>query len=90
MENLFIEIIGWVASLLILGAYYLNIRGKIRSDSPLYIWSNLIGGVFFAINTWWHEAFPSAALNVVWVFIALAALGKKRRLKSRSNPEAAL
>lgn len=74
MLALFVEVIGWIASLLIVGAYYLNIRGKLSSGSPLYVWSNLIGGIFFIVNTLWHGAYPSAAVNVVWVIIALAAL----------------
>jgi hypothetical protein len=76
---IFIEIIGWIASVLIVGAYYLNIKGRLTAGAPAYIWSNLIGGLFFIVNTAWHGAYPSAVVNVVWVFIALAALFKKRK-----------
>jgi hypothetical protein len=84
--NLWIEIIGWIASVLIVGAYYLNIRGKINSGSPAYIWANMIGGLFFVANTIWHGAYPSAAVNVIWVLIAIAAIFKK---KSATNKDAA-
>jgi hypothetical protein len=74
--KLFIEIIGWIASLLIVGAYFLNIRGKWSAQSAKYIWCNLVGGVFFVVNTTYHEAYPSALLNVVWVIIAMLSLRK--------------
>ncbi len=79
MWALFVEIIGWIASVLIVGAYYLNIRGKLTAGSPAYIWANLIGGAFFVINTFWHGAYPSAVVNVIWVVIALMAVIKRRK-----------
>jgi len=73
-----IEIIGWIGSVLIVGAYYFNINGKLKATSPLYIWSNLFGGLFFVVNTWYHHAFPSAVVNIIWVVIAANALFKKK------------
>ena len=78
MLALLIEVLGWVASVLIVGAYALNIKGKLASDRPAYIWMNLVGGCFFVVNTWFHGAYPSAFVNVVWVLIAGAALLKKK------------
>jgi hypothetical protein len=75
--NYFVEIIGWIGAVLIIGAYYLNINGKIKSTSAWYIVSNLLGGVFFTINTLVHQAYPSMIVNIIWVFIAVAALLKK-------------
>ncbi|WP_416440380.1 CBU_0592 family membrane protein [Phnomibacter sp. MR] len=74
MMELLIEILGWIASVLIVGAYFFNIRGKLSAQSPLYIWSNLVGGLFFIINTIYHGAYPSALVNVVWVIIAVVSL----------------
>lgn len=78
MNNLLIEIIGWIGSICIVGVYFLNIRGKIAATSPVYIWGNLIGGFCFIINTYYHHAYPSVAVNVVWVAIAVSSLLKKR------------
>ena len=75
--NYFVEIIGWIAAVLIIGAYYLNINGKLKSSSPWYIVSNLLGGIFFTINTLVHQAYPSMIVNIIWVFIAIAALFTK-------------
>jgi len=77
--NYFVEIIGWIGAVLIIGAYYLNINGKIKSSSTLYIVSNLLGGIFFTINTFVHQAYPSMIVNIIWVFIAVAALFKNER-----------
>ena len=74
-----IEIIGWIGSVLIVGSYFLNINGKLKSTSPVYIISNLMGGIFFTINTFSHKAYPSVAVNIIWVIIAIAALIKKAK-----------
>ena len=73
----FVEIIGWIGAVLIVGAYFLNINGRLKSSSALYIISNLVGGIFFTINTLVHHAYPSMIVNIIWVFIAVAALLKK-------------
>ena len=75
--SVIIEVLGWIASVLIVGAYYLNIRGKLPAHAQGYVWANLIGGLFFVANTIYHGAYPSALVNVVWVLIAVAALLKK-------------
>ncbi len=75
--NIYVEIIGWIGSVLIVGAYFLNMRGIWKASSPFYIFCNLFGGFFFVINTYWHHAYPSMIVNIIWVIIAVAALLKK-------------
>ncbi len=82
MIDILVEIIGWIGSILIVGSYYLNIQGKIESNDTKYIWANLIGGIFFIVNTLAHHAYPSAFVNIVWVVIAVMAILKN---KSRSS-----
>lgn len=77
--NYCIELIGWIGAVLIVGAYFLNINGKLSSASAAYIFSNLFGGIFFTINTLVHQAYPSMIVNIIWVFIAIAALFKKEK-----------
>ncbi len=79
MYEIFVETIGWIASILIVGAFALNSFGKIASTSKLYQLANLVGGIFFIVNTVYHEAYPSAVVNVVWVIIAVSALLKLRK-----------
>jgi hypothetical protein len=59
---------------LILGAYLLLSMGKLGPRSPVYHWMNVVGATGFVINTWWHGALPSAAVNVIWVLIGGVAL----------------
>lgn len=71
------EIIGWIGTVLIVGAYFLNINGKIKSTAVPYIVANLVGGVLFSIYTYAHRTYPNMVVNLVWVVIAIAALLKK-------------
>jgi hypothetical protein len=77
----FIELAGWLAALLILGSYGLLSFGKIQSRSPLYQWMNILGALGFIINCTWNGAWPSVALNVVWMGIAVYALRRNSGLK---------
>jgi hypothetical protein len=77
--NLLIEIIGWLAAVLIVGAYFFNINGQLKSSSAIYIISNLLGGIFFTINTFFHGAYPSMIVNIIWVIIAIAAILKNAK-----------
>ena len=70
----FVEIAGWVAAVLILGAYGLITAGRIQARSSLYQWMNVVGAVGFMINSGWNGAWPSVALNVVWFGIGLYGL----------------
>jgi len=79
-----IEIAGWIGAVLLLASYALNINGKLGSTSVAYIMCNLLSGAFFAINTTYHRAYPSAVVNVIWFGIAVAALVKHKR-KNKNN-----
>jgi purine-cytosine permease-like protein len=72
--GIFIEVLGWFASVLIVGSYALNLRGQLPATDPRYIWANIVGGCCFVANTLVHQAYPSAFVNVVWVLIALNAI----------------
>ena len=73
------EIIGWIGTILIVGAYFLNINGKIKSSSVPYIISNLVGGILFSVYTYVHRTYPNMVVNIIWVIIAIAALMKKEK-----------
>lgn len=75
--ELLIEIIGWIASFLIVGSYALNITGKLNAKSPFYVWANVIGGLFFVVNTYYHQAYPSMMVNIFWVIIAFIMIAKR-------------
>jgi hypothetical protein len=76
--TILVEVLGWIASLLIVGSYALNITGRLSAKSKLYVTANIIGGVFFVVNTYYHQAYPSMLVNIIWVIIALIMLAKKK------------
>jgi hypothetical protein len=77
----FIDLCGWMAVLLILGSYGLLSFGKISGRSQIYQWMNVLGALGFVVNCSWKGAWPSAALNVAWMGIAVYALRRNSRLK---------
>ena len=76
----FIEIAGWSAALLILGAYALISSGRVSSESVLYQWMNILGALGFIINCSWNGAWPSFGLNVAWLGIGVYALRRNARV----------
>ena len=85
MTTIIIEAVGWLAALLILAAYAMLTVGKLEAQSRAYHWLNVLGAAGFIVNSGWNEAFPSAALNVVWAGIGLAALWRIAHRKGSST-----
>jgi hypothetical protein len=83
--NIAVEVIGWAAMIMLLAAYYLLTNGRLTFDSRAYQWMNLLGALGFIINSGWNGAIPSAALNVVWAGIGLAALWRIAHRKGSST-----
>ena len=81
--NILVEILGWIGSILIVGSYALNITGRLATTSKLYVLANIIGGLFFVVNTYFHQAYPSMFVNIIWVIIAIVMLSKKDRQKGK-------
>jgi hypothetical protein len=77
--KLAVEVIGWAGAALILGAYALLSTGKLRAESVSYQLMNILGAAGFVVNSGWNGAFPSAAMNVIWIGIGLYALRQRRR-----------
>jgi hypothetical protein len=88
MLSVTIEFIGWVAALLILGAYGLLTAGRLNASDPAYQWMNVVGALGILLNSGWNGAVPSAALNVVWMAIGVAALCKIRIARRGSSTSA--
>jgi len=83
--NILVEIMGWIGSVLIVGSYALNITGRLATTSKHYVLANIIGGLFFVVNTYFHQAYPSMMVNIIWVIIAIVMLSKKDKNKEASN-----
>lgn len=82
--KILIEIVGWIGAVLILTAYALNSSGKMKASDRSYQIMNVVGAAAFIINSGYNHAFPSAALNVVWMGIGIFALARMSSISSRS------
>ena len=72
--EILISMLGWIGSLLVIGAYGLNSYQKIKSDSLVFQLMNLAGGILLIINSVYKEAYPFTFINTVWVLIAIPAI----------------
>jgi len=69
----FIDILGWIGSACVVYAYAMNMYGKLNSNSILYFSLNILGSICLIINTYYHLAYPSMWVNIIWVILALIA-----------------
>jgi len=83
--DILVEIMGWIGSVLIVGSYALNITVRLATTSKLYVLANIIGGLFFVVNTYFHQAYPSMLVNIIWVIIAIVMLTKKDKQKGNDK-----
>lgn len=72
---------------MLLIAYALLTRGRIRATSSLYLTLNLIGSAGLATNAAFHAAWPSTVVNVLWLAIGLTALRKPAPEPATSTSE---
>jgi hypothetical protein len=77
--KLAVDVIGWAAALLIIGAYALLSAGRLKAESLTYHLMNILGAAGFVVNSGWNGALPSAAMNVLWMGIGAYALFHHRR-----------
>jgi hypothetical protein len=59
--------------------------GRLTGRSPLFQWMNLVGAAGFVINSSYHGAIPSAALNVIWMLIGGITLWRIRQRSSSTS-----
>jgi hypothetical protein len=78
------ELVGWAGAILLVLAYGLVSAGRLAAAALPFQLLNVAGGVALAANSGYHSAWPSAALNVVWVAVAVGALARAR-LATRSD-----
>ncbi|MEK7624928.1 MAG: hypothetical protein AAB467_01100 [Patescibacteria group bacterium] len=85
MTNIVIQIIGWIGTILIVTAFFLNEQGKIKSKSRAYQVVNLFGAMFIGVNVLYQRAWPALGLQFVWGLIAIFELIK---ITLRKSPRA--
>jgi hypothetical protein len=73
-----INVVGWLGMALLISAYALVTAGKLHGPGLTFQLMNLFGGGFLMVNSAYYGAWPSAALNLVWVVIGLVGMTRAR------------
>ncbi len=74
---------GWLGAVVLLLAYALVSFKKMQPDSGPYQLMNAAGSALLIVNTVYYHAFPSAFVNLIWIFIAIAAYFRVRARATR-------
>lgn len=75
------SIIGWFGMILILLAYFLLSIKKLKPNSIIYNLLNFFGAAGIVVITFVTKAWPSVALNIAWMGIAIYAILKIMKTK---------
>lgn len=86
MTELLIDVAGWMGMALLIGAYALVTAGRLAGPSLTFQLMNLFGGALLMVNSAYYGAWPSAALNLVWVVIGSVGLVRARLKARRAEP----
>jgi hypothetical protein len=78
--DILINILGWSGAIAVLAAYALVSTRKLEGDAISYQLLNLVGAVLLIVNSFYHGAYPSVGVNVVWIGIAVFAISRKTAL----------
>jgi len=79
--QILVDVLGWIGAVLFLTAYALVSLKKVEGDSILFQGINIVAGIFLITNTVYWKAYPSAALNLAWIGVAIFTLGRKQLAK---------
>ncbi len=90
MTGLLVDLAGWVGAAALLLGYGLASTGRLTGRSTGFQALNLVGSAGLLVNGTWHGAWPSAALNAVWLVIGIAALSRIALARQRPDSVAAL
>lgn len=71
MTQTLIDVLGWIGSVMLIVAYLQNSRNKLDAQSTTYQLLNAVGSALLVINSMFYGAYPSGALNVIWVLIGI-------------------
>ena len=69
--NPYIEFLGWDGAVSLLVGYHMIQIKKVKHDNKLYILLNIFGATSLAINTFYHNAYPSFITNSLWALFGL-------------------
>ncbi len=73
-SSLLLTLAGWLGALGTVTAYALLTFGKLTSTSALFQSLNIAGAALLCVSATVSQAWPSAAVNAVWIVIGLQAI----------------
>jgi len=82
-----VDVLGWAGAASLLLAYGLTSVGRLPPEGARFQILNLFGALALTVNSAYHGAWPSAALNIVWIGIGVAALLRGWRSRRRSHAD---
>lgn len=83
------EILGWAATVLLVGAYALVATHRLDARSPLYHVLNVVGAIGLVSYSIYKMAWPQVALNAFWGAVGVIGITMgvvaARRIKQGSG-----
>jgi len=71
--------LGWIGAACVLVPYALVSTGRLAGTATAFRLFNVVGGVLLMLNAWYHTAYPSLAVNAIWITIGLYTLSMRRK-----------
>ena len=78
-----VSVIGWAAAVALLLGYRLVTVGRVSGESVTYLVLNLFGSIGLGVSTAVAHAWPSAAVNVIWLGLGIGPLARAVRSRAR-------
>ena len=78
MSNV-IQLLSLLGAVLVLFAFVLLQRGHWRSDTPGYLWANLVGATMLTVVGAWDRRAGFVLLEGVWALVSLWSLVRPQR-----------
>ncbi|RJL32547.1 CBU_0592 family membrane protein [Bailinhaonella thermotolerans] len=78
-----IDVLAWAGAGALLLAYALVSMRRMDGDGAGFQLLNLLGSLALGVNAARQAAWPSAAVNAIWVVIGLAMLARLRAARDR-------
>ena len=74
-----IDLLGWIGAAALLTAYWMVSTRRTDGAAITYQTLNLIGSVLVLLNSLFYGAYPSVAVNGVWIVIGVYAISMASR-----------
>jgi hypothetical protein len=73
------DIIATIGVIILLIAFFLNLRGKLSANSKAYTFMNFIGAAMCGFSSFLIKFYPFVVLESIWATVALVSLLKVSR-----------